>query len=216
VLAILLLTPKRVAYRNHAVTFVHERVGYSYIDPAGTVLRNLQDGTEFLAYFNVGVPEQLHLATLTGAFVGTIDRLGGRRGMVDLRDKEGLAAAAAATATIFNRAVAEVRGRHADEEQQLAADRAHNEAIVAQHQVETAGMTTAEKIARAAGDAAARQAADKAAARRVQQRAAQITPDDVKDFLNDGNPSTPPAEASEAPVTGTTAPVPDERLSDYI
>ena len=150
VLGLLLLTPKRAAYRNHAVSFVHERAGYSYIDPTGTVLQNLTDGTEFLGYFDPAAPEELQLATLKGAFVGTLQRLGGRRGMVDVRDKEALAAAAAKNAIIFNRTLSEVRGRHADEEQQLAADRTHNDALVAAH------VAQATPIAEAAAESAER------------------------------------------------------------
>ena len=208
VLALMLLTPKKVTYRNHAVTFVHDKAGYSYVDEHGTVLREVQDGTEFLGYVDLKAPEQLHVATLKGAYVGTLNRLGGRRGMIDIRDKAALKDAAAVQATIINRTVAEVRERHAEADAQLAQDRAHNEAIKEQHKIETAGLTTAEKICAAAGENAAVQHERKALERRVQSRAGKITANDIDDFIG-----------GDAPVAATTqpnvAPSP-ESLSDYM
>jgi hypothetical protein len=145
-----------VAYRNHSVTFVHDRVGYTYVDAAGTVLRNAPDGAEFLGYFDATAPEQLHLADLRGAYAGTITRLGGKRGRVDIRDKAALAEAGAVQATIVNRTLAEVRERHAGENAQLDQDKTHNAAIVTAHKAETAGFTTGQKIALAAGENAQR------------------------------------------------------------
>jgi len=140
VLALLLLTPKR---------------GFTYVDEAGTVLRGAADGTEYLGFFDPAAPEQLHLADLKGAYVGTLNRLGGRRGMVDLRDKAALAEAGGVARKIVNRTMAEIRARHADQDAQLAQDRAHNATVVADHKTETASLTTGEKIAQAAGAAAA-------------------------------------------------------------
>lgn len=154
VLALLLLTPKEAIFRNSAVTFIHNKVGYSYVDPAGTVLRDVQDGTKFLAYVDLKAPELLHVATLAGAYVGTLTRLGGRRGMIDLRDKEALAQEAGVRNAIVNREIAAVRERHADTDAQLSQDREHNAAIVAEHKAATAGMSAAEKIGVAAGEAA--------------------------------------------------------------
>ena len=154
VLALLLLTPKKVEYRNNALTFVHAGVGFSYTDPEGKILRRYQEGTEFLCYLDLNSPENLHVATMTGAYVGTLQRLGGRRGMIDVRDKEALSAEAGRNREIVNRELADLRTRHAGEEAQLLADRQHNDAIVAAHKVATAGMTKAERIGLAAGEAA--------------------------------------------------------------
>jgi len=176
VLALLLLTPKECCYQNHAVTFVHEKKGYTYVDRDGSVLRDVQDGTKFLGYVDLKAPEQLHLADLRGAYVGTLTRLGGARGLVDIRDKAALQEASSVRATIVNRTLAEVRERHADQDAQLAQDRSHNDAIVAEHKVETEGMSTAQKIAAAAGDNAARayeqKKADARAARPISASAA--------------------------------------------
>lgn len=152
VLALLLLTPKRVTYRNHQITFAHDKSGYTYVDEAGTVLRGVPDGAEFLGYFDTAAPQELHLADLKGAYCGTLKRLGGKKGAVDIRDKDGLKQAAAVQATIINRAVAEIRERHEDKNEQLAADKAHNAQIVAEHKAETGATTAAERIAQAASD----------------------------------------------------------------
>ncbi|MGS7457572.1 hypothetical protein, partial [Mycobacterium tuberculosis] len=52
VLALLMLTPKRVEYRSNCVTFIHDKSGYSYIDPEGTVTREMPEGTKLLAFFD--------------------------------------------------------------------------------------------------------------------------------------------------------------------
>jgi hypothetical protein len=156
VLNLMLLTPKRVTYRNHQITFAHEKVGYTYVDEAGTVLRDVADGTEFLAYLDQSAPQELQLANTKGAYVGTLKRLGGKTGAIDIRDKAALKEAAAVQQTIVNRAVAEIRERHEEQNAQLAVDKAHNAAIAAEHRAETAHLTTAEKIANAAGENAAR------------------------------------------------------------
>lgn len=208
VLALLLLTPLKVTYRNHAVSFAIDKVGYSYVDAEGTVLAGVQDGTEFLGYFDPAAPEQLHLADLNGAYAGTLSRFGGRRGMVDIKDKAGLQEAAAVQQRIFNRTLSEVRERHADQDAQLAQDRAHNAAIVEAHREATAGLTTAQRIAQAAGTAAAEKHERKALETALQRRAAQITADDVQDFI--GAPAeTPAAAAPEPPASG-------ESVSDYL
>lgn len=211
VLALLLLTPKRVAYRNHAVTFVHDKMGYTYIDPTGAVLgEHLQEGTELLAYLDLNHPESLQLADLTGRYLGCVIRHGGRSGAVDIRDKAALSAAAAAQAQIFNRAVATVRTRHAGADAQLLADREHNAQIAAAHREATAGLSNAEKIGLAAGASAAAQAASKADAADVQRAtkraASTLTPSDRAAFL--GAPAPSPAAAAEAPE--------GESLSDYL
>lgn len=152
VLALLLLTPKRVTYRNHQITFAHDKTGYTYVDEAGTVLRGVADGVDFLGYFDAAAPEQLHLADLRGAYAGSLVRLGGKRGAVDIRDKAALSAAAGVQARILNRTETEVRERHADQDAQLAIDRAHNATIAAEHR----SATAAAQIGEAAADNAAR------------------------------------------------------------
>ena len=159
VLAIYMLTPKRVTYRNSAITFTHEKVGYSYVDPEGKVLQGIPEETELLAYFDPAAPQSLHLADMQGSFVGTLARLGGRKGMIDIRDKAALSAAGGVVAEIVNRAKEELRERHADADAQLAIDRAYNAQIVADHKAETAKLTTAERIAIAATQTARDQVA---------------------------------------------------------
>ncbi len=139
VLALLMLTPKRVEYRSNCVTFVHDKAGYSYVDADGSVTRGVPEGTKFLAFFDANAPTQLHLSDLRGAFVGTLVRMGGKRGMIDLKDKEALAVAAGLQARLVNRTIAEVRERHAAADEAQLADNLHNAAIVAEHKAETAG-----------------------------------------------------------------------------
>jgi hypothetical protein len=154
VLALLLLTPKRVTYRNHQITFAHGKTGYTYLDAKGDVVASLADGTELLGHFDPAAPELLHIADLRGAYLGSLTRLGGSRGMIDIRDKAALSEAAGQIATVRNRTLSEIRERHADQDAQLAADRAHNDALVAEHKAATASLSTAEKIGLAAGHAA--------------------------------------------------------------
>ncbi len=158
VLALMLLTPKRVSWKNSAITFVHDKIGYSYVDADGSVMRGVQDETELLAYFDPAAPQSLHLADLKGAFVGTLERLGGRKGMIDLRDKAAISAAGGVVAQIVNRAQAELRERHADADSQLAIDRAHNAQVIADYKAEVAQLSTAQRIVTAATEAAGEQA----------------------------------------------------------
>lgn len=152
VLSLLLLAPIKVKYRNHAVTFTVNKEGFTYLDTEGTVLTGYTDGVEFLVYFDRANPDAVQLCDLKGNYLGELRRLGGRRGMVDIRDQAAIAEAAAMTKTVFNRAVAELRQRHAGADAQLAADRAHNDAIVAAHEAASAGMAKAQVIAAAVGD----------------------------------------------------------------
>ncbi|MFA5266034.1 MAG: hypothetical protein WC378_19605 [Opitutaceae bacterium] len=182
VLAIMLLTPKKVVYRNHSVTFLHDKVGYTYIDTEGSVFAGVPDGSEFLGYLDSSNPENLTLSDLKGAFAGILTRLGGRRGMVGLRDKEAIKTAAAQVATVFNRTLSEVRERHADQDALLAADRVHNQAIVDLHKAETADLSKAERIGLAAGDVAAAKQRE-----REQARAMRGARDVSADLLGDSD-----------------------------
>ena len=180
-LALLVLTPKRVSYRNHSISFAHNKEPFTYIDAKGDVLAGVADGTEFLAFLNPGQPQELHLATLNGAYAGTLTRVGGARGMVDVRDKEGLREAGGAVRTVVNRALSEIRDRHAIQDAQLAQDRAHNAAIVAEHKAATTSLTSAQKIGLAAGETAERDATRRAQAKAMRgvskSAAADLLPD---------------------------------------
>lgn len=162
VLAVFLLTPKRVKYENSAITFTHDRggkrTGFSFIDRDGDVLKGVQEGTEFLGYFDPANPDRLHITQLNGSLTGTLPRLGGRTGMIDVRDKKALGEAAAIRETLVNRVVAENRALHEHANILEGAKREHNAAIVAQHKAETAGLSFPEKIALAAGEEAGRAA----------------------------------------------------------
>jgi hypothetical protein len=179
VLALLLLTPKRVTYRNHQITFAHDKTGYTYVDQAGTVLRGVPDGAEFLGYFDAANPEQLHLADMRGAYAGSLVRLGGKRGAVDLRDKDALKAAAAVQATVINRAAAEIAERHAEQNAQLGLDRAHNDAVVAEHK---ASNGAAQIVTAVAGNAARAEAKAKANARADKGVSASAASDALADL----------------------------------
>lgn len=208
VLALLLLTPKKVSYRNHAVTFTHNGEGYTFLDKAGTVLRGLIDGTELLAYFNPAAPETIQLVDLRGNHLGELIRLGGARGAVDIKDKDKLSEAAALTATVFNREVAELRLRHAAADVQLAEDRAHNAAVIAAHKTETAGLTKAERIGLAAGEAAGNKAREQ-----EQAKALRRAGNDAADLIDSpaaASPFAAPVQAGgSAPTSKTHLPSED-------
>jgi hypothetical protein len=209
VLALLLLTPKKVAYRNHQVTFVHDREGYTYLDAKGEVLRGLCDGTELLAYFNPGAPEAIQLVDLKGNHLGELVRLGGARGAVDIRNKEKLSEAAALTATVFNRAVGELRDRHAGEDAELKADREHNDAIVVSHKAETAGLTKAERIGMAAGEVAQQQAQ-----RISQEKGLQRASDESACLIDEPTPATTSTTRAPAMKPHSVTHLPSEDLLD--
>jgi hypothetical protein len=181
VLALLLLTPKKVVFKNQAITFTHkgegDAAGYSFVDPAGTVLTGITEGTELLGYFDEDQPGELHLTDLKGGFIGTLTRLGGNRGMVDIRDKAALGAAGEITQRIFNRTLGVVRERHAAEDRQLADDRRHNDAIVAAHRAEMAAAPVAQRLAAGITTAADRRdeaRAEESALRRARNEADEL------------------------------------------
>lgn len=203
VLAVFLLTPIRVAYRNNSVTFTRNKQGYTYVDATGTVLGEVQEGTEFLGYLDPQAPDQLHITQLNGARTGTLTRLGGKTGRVDLRDKAACAAAGAVVATLVNRELSEIRVRHAALDAAQAADAAHNAAIVEAHRAETKGLTIAEKFAAAGNHAAAVQAEEKAHARALQAVARHLSPEDIAAMRGDDvapafSSPLPPAEIGSA------------------
>lgn len=185
VLALLLLTPKRVTYRNHQITFVHDKQGYTYVDAAGKILAGLTDGTEFLAYFNTSAPESLVVTDLTGRLLpATLTRLGGKRGAVDIRDKGALRDAAELQATVFNRALAEVQGRHVEQREQEEADRAHNATVIEAHKADTSGLSVAERIGLAAGEVAKSAVEAKAKAREEAKTTTHKTSQGLADLVD--------------------------------
>jgi hypothetical protein len=136
-LALLLLVPKEVTYRNNAVTITHEGAGYTFIDPNGECLSQLPDKTKLLGYFNPAAPAEMHLSTLDGQYAGTLTLLGGKRGGVSILDTEGLDLAREQRAKIINRDLQAIRARHQGEDSALAGMRAHNDALVAAHRAST-------------------------------------------------------------------------------
>jgi len=223
-LAILLLTPKDVTFRNHAISFVHDKKGYSYIDKTGRVLVDVQDGTKFLAFFNPRNPAQLHVSTLKGAFVGTLDRVGGARGAIDIRDKKALREAADINTEIISRELAAINERHSEQNDQLALDKAHNKAIEDAWKAETKGLTTAEKIGLAAGADAQKQIEDRQAARTTQRetaavardafaRAAELSDTDKQAFLTQEDPAAP---ANTSATGSANKAAQAQTLSDYL
>ena len=166
ILSLMLLTPKRVTYRNAAITFVittgKKRDGHTYVDADGTVFDGVQEGTEFLAHYDAANPERLVISRLDGSCAGTLTRLGGRRGLVDIRDKAALSEAAGLAIRVRAREEAALRARHAEQDAQLAQDRAHNAAVVAQYEAQTAELTKSQRIAAAVGAIAGRAAETRA------------------------------------------------------
>jgi len=160
ILALFLLTPKEVVLRNHSVTFTHNKTGYTYIDEKGDVLAGLEEGTKLLVYVDLQHPRTALVTTLQGAVRGTLAMLGGSARGVDVMDSEAMKAARAQRATVVNRVISEVRARplHVAKNEQLAADRSHNEALIERYEAETAQLTTAQKIAAAVSDEAGREA----------------------------------------------------------
>ena len=199
ILALLLLTPKQVVFKNQAITFTHkgegETAGYSFVDPAGTVLAGITEGTDLLGYFDEDQPSELHLTDLKGGFIGTLTRLGGNRGMVDIRDKAALGAAGEITQRIFNRTLGVVRERHAAEDRQLAEDRLHNDAIVAAHRSEIAATPAAQRLASGFATAVVRR--DEA---RAEERTLRRARNEADELLDDPRAACGERVESAAPA----------------
>jgi hypothetical protein len=198
VLALLLLTPKQAVFKNQAITFTHkgegEARGYAFVDPEGTVLAGITEGTELLGYFDEDNAVELHVTDLKGGFIGTLTRLGGNRGMVDIRDKAALGAAGEITQRIFNRTLGVVRERHAGEDRQLAADRVHNDAIVAAHRAEMAAAPAAQRLASGFATAVVRR--DEA---RAEERSLRRARDESDELLTETAPA-PGAKVPDLPA----------------
>lgn len=208
-LAIFLLTPKRCVYRDHAITFSHERggkrEGFSFVDRDGNVLRDAQEGTEFLGYFDPANPERLHITQLNGARTGTLVRLGGKTGMIDIRDKDSLRAAAAIRETLVNRVVAHNRSLHAEADILAGAEREHNAAIVAAHKAATSALTPIQKLALAVGEDEARAHAERKAEAAAQRGisvsgASRGLADLVPAAADQSSPAHTPPEPADEPI----------------
>lgn len=126
-LALLLLTPKRCTLMNHRITFTHLGEGFTFSE-AGSPVLSLPEGTDLLGYFDPGRPDRLYCCKLDGRYVGPIKR----RGAVDIRDAEAIAAERGeVTKIITQHVLAPVRARHAAEDSALARMKAENEAKLA-------------------------------------------------------------------------------------
>lgn len=129
VLACLLLTPKRVKLINHRLSFAHQGRGFTFADGDSPVMQ-LPEGSEVLGYFDQARPGVLYVTDLKGRYIGPVRA----RGRVDIRDAEAIGTEQAEVARLIRACVLNpVRDRHAGEDAQLASDREHNQALLAQH-----------------------------------------------------------------------------------
>lgn len=123
-LALLLLTPKRCKLVNHRITFTHLGEGFTFAQ-AGSPVMDLKEGTELLGYFDPAHPDKLFCSLPNGRYIGHVRR----RGAIDIRDCEAIAAERGEISKIITQHVlAPVRARHADEDKALAIMKAENEA----------------------------------------------------------------------------------------
>lgn len=178
-LAIFLLDHISVKSRGNQVTFSHRKVGYTYIDPTGEVLDDTREGEELHIYLDPNAPEEVQVTAADGAFLGKLVRLGGRRGAVPFLDQAAVKEAREQVGQIVKRQLAEHNERHAELNAQFAADRDHNQQVVAQFKRETAELSELEKIAASRGQTA------RASAERKQRAAAlqQIGEEDAPHLL---------------------------------
>lgn len=126
-LALLLLTPKKVTFEKHRITFVHQTKGYTYAD-ADSPVNALPEGTELLAYFDGSDAGKLYVTDLSGRYVGAIKH----RGPIDIRDHAAIAAEAGEiTRLITKHVINPLRERHKDEDAALLAMREQRDAVMA-------------------------------------------------------------------------------------
>ena len=122
-LALLLLTPKRCKLENHRVTFTHLNEGFTFADADSEVMK-LPEGTELLGYLDPAQPNLLYVTLPDGRYVGPVRR----RGAVDIRNREAIAAEQGEISRLITKTVlAPVRARHQDEDKALADMKASNE-----------------------------------------------------------------------------------------
>jgi hypothetical protein len=121
-LAMLLLTPRKVKLQNHRLAFVHQGKGFTFADADSPAMR-LPEGTELLGYFDATRPHILHVTDLQGRYVGPVSS----RTRIDIRDQEAIGAEQAEVSRLIHACVTgPLRERHAAEDRQLADDNAHN------------------------------------------------------------------------------------------
>lgn len=126
--ALLAFTPKRVEIRNRKVVFAHAGKDYAYLDVEGC-FQGRQEGEKLLGYFDETAPARLFLTDLKGRAVGILRH----NAPANIKDPEAIGEAAALVREFFHKQVqGPVREALATVDQQLALDRAHNDARLAE------------------------------------------------------------------------------------
>jgi hypothetical protein len=110
------------------VTFVHNGQGYTFADKRALALR-LANGTDVLAYFDPAQPTAVHVCDLAGRYLVELRSL-----HVDLTNQAAMDDASRHISQLYQSILGGIRARplHQLADQQQAADRAHNAAIVAE------------------------------------------------------------------------------------
>lgn len=170
-LATLLLTPKRATWRNHSVTFTHDRVGYSYVDD-DNALADVAEGTDVLAYVDLAAPAVATICRTDGTRLATLRMLGGSPRGIDITDKAALDEARARRATIVNRVLAGVRARpqHTIANEIMLRANEHNDRLVATWQGHEAAQGIAPAMADNTPATATAVATEQRAAKRLQAK----------------------------------------------
>lgn len=188
VLALFLLAPNKATYRNHAVSFTRDKVGYSYLDEVG-LLADVEERTELLAYVDPNSPGSALITHLDGRQVGVLRMLGDSPAGVDVTDAEAMKAAREQRAALVNRVLQGVRSRplHVAANDRLLEDRKHAEAVLAAYERETTSLPAAERVSLQLHDARAVQGSERAQAQRLRDKpvAAQSAGDAISDLLPD-------------------------------
>ncbi|AHF94202.1 hypothetical protein OPIT5_08240 [Opitutaceae bacterium TAV5] len=154
-LKIFMLSPVKATWINHAVQFSYEKKPYSYIDDDG-VMAGVPERTDVLAYVDFQVPARALVMHLDGRMLGILRLFGDDPRGVSVTDEEAIREQKARRAIIVHRIMGEIQDRplHQAANEELAADRAHNDAVVARWKVGTAELTKAERVGAAMGEAA--------------------------------------------------------------
>lgn len=126
VIALLAFTPtKKIAFRNHRVTFVHGGEGFTFLDLEGK-LKALSEGTKVIGYFDEASPSHLYLTNLAGTPLAVLPR---QPSKTDITDPAAISAAQAVMARFFQGQVAgPVEELLADDRAAALADADHNDA----------------------------------------------------------------------------------------
>lgn len=223
VLACLLLTPRKFTLRNLRLTTAKDG-GLTFADADSPVMK-LPDGTELLGYYDSSRPDRLFVTDIKGRYIGTVRR----RGAIDIRNHAAISAETGEVMRMIRSLVINpLRERHAAEDQQLLADRTHNDALLREHNLlpgaksptpdgQSAGLSkrlaqaqpatpgTAAGHALAQGISAEVGATDASATRRaaVRAQAEALSVEDLQAF-GSGLATPPPAAR------------PDESMKDYL